>query len=58
MQTFRSGVYFETIMYKNNFVSTNIQITKDQRIFLKDSPYNLSAPVRKTINELMENESK
>ena len=38
------------------FVKTNIRITKNQRNFLKRSPYNLSALVRKTLNEIMKSE--
>jgi|CXWL01.1.fsa_nt_gi hypothetical protein len=40
------------------FVNTNIRITKTQREFLKQSPYSLSALVRKTLNDLIINEAK
>jgi hypothetical protein len=44
------------MIQKNTFVKTNISITKDQHAFLKTSPYNLSALVRITIDDVMNRE--
>lgn len=45
-------------MAQNNIsVNTNVRITKEQREYLKQSPYNLSGLVRKTLNDLMNKEN-
>jgi hypothetical protein len=46
------------MIQKNMFVNTNIRITKDQHSFLKSSPYNLSALVRITIENMMKRNKK
>jgi hypothetical protein len=46
------------MIQKDIYVKTNIRITKDQHRFLKISPYNLSALVRKTLKEIMIKEEK
>jgi hypothetical protein len=46
------------MIQENTFVNTNIRITKDQHSFLKSSPYNLSALVRITIEDIRNGDKK
>lgn len=46
------------MIQENTFVNTNIRITKVQHSFLKSSPYNLSALVRITIEDMMKENKK